>query len=221
MLRWRCGGYGETAMRRLLHKEAYSTLPLPDPKTVVASRLPASERLMAKPPEREPEEKWPSVVTSGARAGVALVLPKDAPPLKDSDAISPRVSIVRIDKASGGALAETLSAPIPSGALLDLGERTPVLWKPLTDPRIGEWALGLGDWRLLVAFMTEERDVAEKEEATVILRGLGIPLSGQGNAGGSSVSVLAGDYWIARRALEAHPKMSRHFVEDAGPTTPR
>src|SRR5205085_9753421 len=73
LAQWKCGGMGEAAMRRLLAGEQYSRLALPDPAHVDAARLPASDRLMAKPPE-PPSGGWPESVRKAMENGAALLL---------------------------------------------------------------------------------------------------------------------------------------------------
>jgi hypothetical protein len=71
---WVGGGPAERFARRFLAAEAHSTLPLPPPATVRASRLPASERIA----HDVPAGPWPEDVERATREGPALVVVRRA-----------------------------------------------------------------------------------------------------------------------------------------------
>ena len=132
---WSLGSKQEEIMRKLLAPEAYSSLPLPPPELAPASRLPASERLVALPPAAP----WPAPVAAALAKGPVLVLPPgDA--LSDHDRVSTLeaagVRIVRFAPDDSTELGRALAKrPAPTAMYL-ARDGTVRLWKPVDDPNL-------------------------------------------------------------------------------------
>ena len=211
---WTAGGPKEKAGRLLGKGQAHASVPLPDPTSVVASRLPASERLMAEPPPMEAIRKHPKVAEALRGSQVALILPAGTATLAGEQTFARWAGpVVRLDAADESELAQALSRPPAPTALLVERSLGPLLWRPLTDPKFVTHALGLGSESIVFVVQDEKRDAEKLARAVEALRRAHISFGGMGNLGGADLRVVRGDRWAAVLALRSDPTLANGIPE--------